>query len=208
VELHYQDTSFAHGRCDFSNLPRRYHNKLLTGVDWRANRLVDALAKLAAATMQAPKAVRNLLASGKVAVKHAAALLAVVTHYANNHKVPVQRPDGTWGTRTTRDAQQPVRHSRKRARPPKPPTEPAQLSVSTAADPDVASHLLLERPAKRPRTAIAKVRARRKAADEAHTQRRVEELGASAVSAVGQPSAQERINELTRRVKTRLGSSV
>ncbi len=41
----------------------------------------------------------------KITVKHAAAQLAVVTHLANNQKVPVQRPDGTWGTRIARDAQ-------------------------------------------------------------------------------------------------------
>ena len=72
------------------------NNKLLSGVDWQANRLVDALAKQAATSVQAPRAVRCLLESGRAAVKHVAALLAVVTHAANNHKVTVQLPDGTW----------------------------------------------------------------------------------------------------------------
>ena len=165
------------------------NGKLLTGVDWRANRLVDALAKNAAATVRAPREVRCLLESGKAAVKHAAAMLAVVTHCANNHKVPVQRPDGTWGTRVTRDAQ--VRHSRKVRRPPKPLAEPAPLPDTTGVGLGRAGEWWLERPSKRPRTARAKVQARRKAADLAQTQRRVDEIGATAVVAQTGTSAQQ-----------------
>ena len=77
-----------------------------------------------------PKSVRCLLESGRIAVKHAAAVLAVVTHSANNHQVPVQRPDGTWGTRTVRDAQQPERGTGKRRRSPKPPAEPPQIAAA------------------------------------------------------------------------------
>ncbi len=40
------------------------NGKLLTGVDWRANRLVDALAKMAATTGKAPYAITRLLESG------------------------------------------------------------------------------------------------------------------------------------------------
>ena len=40
------------------------NGNLLTGVDWRANRLVDALAKMAATTGKAPYAITRLLESG------------------------------------------------------------------------------------------------------------------------------------------------
>jgi hypothetical protein len=183
------------------------NGKLLTGVDWRANRLVDALAKLAAATVRAPREVRCLLESGKAAVKHAAAMLAVVTHRANNHMVPVQRPDGTWGTRVARDAQQPARHSRKVRRPPKPPTEPATLADTTGLVLGRAGEWGLERPSKRPRTASAKVQARRKAADLAQTRRRVEEVGAAAGVAETGMSAQQRLDAVSRRVRARFSSA-
>ena len=79
--------------------------KAAHGADWRANRLVDAPAKQAAGTVQTPKAMRCLLGSGQAAVKHFAALLALATHAANNHVIAFQRPDGTMGSRTVRDAQ-------------------------------------------------------------------------------------------------------
>ena len=80
------------------------NRKELTALDWRANRLVDALAKQAAAQRQAPESLTRLLKSAKVAVKHAAALLGEVTHAANNHKVVVNRPDGRVVTQVLRDA--------------------------------------------------------------------------------------------------------
>ena len=132
--------------------------KLLTGVDWRAKRLVDALAKRAATMSQAPRPVRCMLESGQIAVKHAAALLAAVTHAANNHKVPVQHPDGTWGSRTLRDAQQPSGHSRRQRKLPKPPSEPAHPPSTV----DVGTRQPL-RPAKRPR-AVSTVRRRKRRA--------------------------------------------
>ena len=156
--------------------------------------------------MQAPKAVRRLLESGQVAVKHAAALLAVVTHAANNHSVPIQRPDGTWGSRTVRDAQQPVRHGRKRRRSPKPPAAPAPLPSSVAATERLLDRSR-ERPLKRPCLASAKSKACTKAVDAAHALRRAQEIGASAAVAVGQPSAQQRMQELTRRVKARVSKA-
>jgi hypothetical protein len=140
------------------------NGKLLTGVDWRANRLVDALAKQAAATMQAPKRVRCMLQSGQIAVKHFAALLGIVTHASNNHVVEFQRPDGSMGSRTVRDAQQPSNRSgHRRRRQPKPPTEPRPLRAVSIPDLDgrLGSHT--ERIAKR-RRASSTGRARKKRA--------------------------------------------
>ena len=58
---------------------KRSDGARLTHIDWRANRLADGLAKQAAADTQPPLAV----------VRHAAMLLACVTHAANNFTVSV-----------------------------------------------------------------------------------------------------------------------
>ena len=58
----------------------------LTHIDWRANRLVDKLAKIAAGALAEPKAVVDLVDSLDAAAAHAAALLGIVTHAANNHR--------------------------------------------------------------------------------------------------------------------------
>ena len=59
----------------------------LTAVDWRANRLADALAKQAATRFALPKEALELLASGAAAVKYAAGILGRATWGANNCKV-------------------------------------------------------------------------------------------------------------------------
>ena len=74
-------------------------------IDWRANRLVDALAKEAAKQRQAPMAITRLLASARTAVKHAAALLGQVTYAANNCVMERVQQDGTRVLRTCRDSQ-------------------------------------------------------------------------------------------------------
>ena len=56
----------------------------LTNVDWTANGLVDALAKMAAVRFVAPAAVTKALDSAAEAVKHAEMLLGCDTHEANN----------------------------------------------------------------------------------------------------------------------------
>ena len=93
------------------------------------------LANFAAESRRASLSVRRLLGSGKVAVKHSAALLGAVTHAANNHKVLVQSLDGSWVSQTVRDPQQPlVKRAVKRLREPKPPPQPAPQPAVTAAD--------------------------------------------------------------------------
>ena len=115
---------------------RMSNGKLLTAVDWRSNRLVDVLAKQAAATREAPRAVYLLLESAQAAVRHASALLGRVTVAANHHEVSTTQGDGTEKVVVQRDAQQPdgatrARRSQKRAAP-KPAAAP-RASASTAA---------------------------------------------------------------------------
>jgi hypothetical protein len=195
---------------------RRLSNgKLLTAVDWRANRLVDVLAKQAAATREAPRAVSLLLKSAQAAVRHASALLGRVTVAANHHEVSTTQEDGTEKIVVKRDAQQPdaatrARRSRKRAAP-KPADAPKAAAAPTAAaaapagaTDDVAA--LFKPP--RPITATAKaarwLRRRRHQDDRAATDRRVQEIGAAAVVTPGLPTGAEKIAEVKRRVRARL----
>ena len=69
--------------------------RLIKPTDWRANRLVDALARKAAAPSVQATATAKLLRSALRLVEHEAALLGVVTHAANHHEVCVTGDDGS-----------------------------------------------------------------------------------------------------------------
>jgi len=81
---------------------------LLSATDWRANRLVDALAKLAAMRNRVPKGLRDLLETAGRAVEHSAAVLGAVTFAANNHQTSELLPDGTYTLARRRDANPPA----------------------------------------------------------------------------------------------------
>ena len=78
----------------------------VTAKEWRANRLVDGLAKLAAAQGTAPKATVRLIDSAEALVRHSAAQLAVATYNANHHQVHKVKEDGTVVGFTIRDSQE------------------------------------------------------------------------------------------------------
>ena len=178
--------------------------KELSTVDWRANRLVDALAKRAAAQRQTP-GITKILGSGRAAVRHAAALLGQVTHTANNCVMECVLPNGETERRVCRDAQQPT-FARKRERPssteaPPPPAQPAprpdgqgravvRTEVEMADWPGRGS-------AARERTILLH------AEEEWHTRRRVVELASACKPAVDQPSGAERLEQLRKRVRAR-----
>ena len=75
----------------------------LTMVDWRANRLVDALAKTGAAIAAPSDDTTTLVKSAEAFVKHRLAQLAQATFRANNHSVTVLSADGEWITKILRD---------------------------------------------------------------------------------------------------------
>jgi hypothetical protein len=79
--------------------------KKITMIDWRANRLVDALGKQAAEQVRATKVARDLVRSGREAVRHAACSLGQITFAANNHVVERLGEDGKMHTVTIRDSQ-------------------------------------------------------------------------------------------------------
>ena len=97
----------AHQPMPATGHRRLSDGSLLTATDWRANRLVDVLAKQAASTRRAPRiamAVTRLLKSPKAAARHSAALLRQVTHAASNHRVTTVLANGTQRAKTVRDA--------------------------------------------------------------------------------------------------------
>ena len=73
-------------------------------VDWRANRLVDALAKTGAASVAPAPETINLITSAETLVRHRLAQLAQATHRANNHSVTVLNKEGEWVTKVLRDS--------------------------------------------------------------------------------------------------------
>jgi len=74
---------------------QRSDGQLLSLTDWRANRLVDLLAKAAAGRRRIPMSTMKLLADADASVSCAAALLGVVTHAANNFAETSWRADGS-----------------------------------------------------------------------------------------------------------------
>jgi hypothetical protein len=178
-------------------------------VDWRANRLVDALAKASAAEVRSLEPARLLIASASEAVKHAAMLLGRVTHAANNHIVTVTAEDGSTSTRRLRDAVEAPRCHKKRkatcltgAMPTHEATT-ATIVASGCAALAAAHHAHRERAARRK---LASASACTALTIDSHTKRRVEEIGATLRMPSGGASASERIDAIARRVKARFGA--
>jgi len=83
---------------------RRSDGQVVTYVDWRCNRLVDALAKAAAHRNRAPALLRTLLRDANQAVEYSAAVLGMATKGANNCVETSWRDDGSACSVTRRDA--------------------------------------------------------------------------------------------------------
>ena len=162
-------------------------------------------------------AITRMLASGKAAVRHAAALLGEVTYAANNCPVEETLPSGAIVTRLRRDSQ------------PKPPScngyirraaipagdvhQPVDPGLVLMCPDDIrrAERRLGSGPP-RSNSAANTVTRRRRAEEEAHLLRRVHEIGSEGMVPLdGQrPSAAERMASLKRRVLERAaaGSAV
>ena len=108
----------AHCTLSAALMSRRSDGQFCNEVDWRANRLADAVAKAAARVNAAPGTVIDLIRDARSALAHAAAVLGAVTHAANHHPVSTTRPDGSVSTTLCRDAHvhaRPKPHPRCRA---------------------------------------------------------------------------------------------
>ena len=124
-----------------------------------------------------------------------------------NHKLQVQRPDGTWGMRSVRDAQQPANHRKRPRAVLKAPPEARPLQPMAEAHLATLDEWAAQQPVKRPRTSRANLLGRRRRAEDEQTRRRVEELGARAVASGQRPSAQTRLEQLRQRVRARLSEA-
>jgi hypothetical protein len=76
----------------------------ISAIDWRANRLADCLARLAANIHSVTDSAINLHKGAQQAAEFCAAWLGTVTHASNNHKVAVNRPNGLAIVSTCRDS--------------------------------------------------------------------------------------------------------
>ena len=175
-------------------------------IDWRANRLVDALAKAAAANCSAPGACAAWLADASRAVRHHAMLVGRVTHAANNHEVAIVGPDGSTFTKVVRDAAQAeVARGQRAPRAPAALAPPAAPAVAPPPRPLwPPSEWPGPSPVPPPLTPVVTAAARRRSAAEAALQQIVEERGASLAPPVGRPPAAERLAAVRRRVLARL----
>jgi len=84
------------------------NGEYVTEKDWRANRLVDLLAKAAAFRHRVPEDLRLLLANAVAAVTFHAAMAGVTSHASNNSPSYALAEDGTTVTTMTRDAMPPL----------------------------------------------------------------------------------------------------
>ena len=83
---------------------RRSDGEFVSYIDWRCNRLVDALAKVAAHRSRAPALLRTLLRDASQAVEYSAAVLGMATKGANSCVETAWRDDGSACSVTRRDA--------------------------------------------------------------------------------------------------------
>ncbi len=175
----------------------------LSPVDWRANRLADALAKMAAADYAMPLAIQKVLDSACVAVRHAASLLACVTHVANNHKELVHDDGGNTHWVTRRDSQT-TQWARTRTN-----EGPAtKRPKTTATDPIGGVKPWTEAEGQPKRDCRKrKLSTGATASQTRFLQRRVDELGAMLAPNPNKRPAADRLRELTLRVKSRLNNA-
>ncbi len=178
--------------------------KKISAVMWRANRLVDFLAKAAAAPHRLPGWFFKSIGTATDLVKHSAALLGIVAHAANNHRVDRPDEEGVVKTVVLRDSTAQARPSqrtglRKRAaadEAPGPPRKLAKVSVSPpTADTDCAGRKK-ETNANARSSAAAVCRARGAAADCLRVERW---LSSRSLATAAGPTAKERIDALRAR---------
>ena len=173
----------------------------LTTVDWRANRLVDALAKLSALEAQYLPAAIKLLKSAEKAVLYAAKLLGRVTYAANHHSITVTDDLGNSKTKICRDVMDAPKRKKRRLSPPpgKPKAAPSSTRTVTVK---CCTDVEIIKPLKAPRVGAAPLTHAQAARhqDQEHLKRRVEEIGSSLVTPPQRPSANDRLTALRRRV--------
>ena len=219
--------------CDTSSLPNRLviwmpahcttaaignriksDGKFVSGIDWRANRLVDRLAKLAATMHCVPDAAAKVARSAALAAEYFAASVGTITFAANNHKVDETRADGSTHTVTLRDTMS-ASYTRRA-------TKRDFSSAATAAPPasvsacTVLAPVVVQSAPKGAPTAKARKLAHTRAAQCHFEQQRetafwssfYERLGKRPVSSQSKPSASDRLTAISRKLLARDPSMV
>ncbi len=169
----------------------------LSMVDWRANRLVDALAKMAALEAQyLPTAVKTLK-SAEIAVRYAAKLLGRVTYAANHHCITIIDDKGISKTKTCRDAMEAPKRPKRRLSPvgAKPVLETTCQGIRHI-EPALLKPMKAHSSAEVP---LTHARAARKLA-QVQLMRRADEIGSQLVAPPNRQTATDRLAALRRRV--------
>ena len=169
----------------------------LTSIDRRANRLVDAGAKLEAALRQMPPAVAKLLGSASHAVKFYVKLLGMITYAANHCPEVVYDELGNASTKMVRDAV------------PKPKGPNIQKPKTVSEQPPakkparVLTTLPWTEPAKVKKNVAGLHAKRMREYQHACTARRVEEIGSGLSRSSLAGSASSKMTDLVQRVRER-----
>ena len=94
----------AHGAATSISQALRSDGNHVTALDWRANRLADALAKAAIGPTPECVAAMMVLDVAETLVKHECAVLGAVTHAANHHIVSITDDGGAQRCKIVRDS--------------------------------------------------------------------------------------------------------
>lgn len=174
------------------------NGRKLTMLDWRANRLVDALAKMSALEAQyLPEAIK-LIKSAEAAVRYAAMLLGRTTHAANNHTTVVTDENGKQSNKVIRDAMPAPQRPKRRLSPCRATETPGKQSARSGI---CEGSTVLPPPLKAPRTgALCSNPASARKLEQERLKRRVDDIASTLSVTPGKPSASDRIAALRQRV--------
>ena len=148
----------AHQGIGAIGVATKSNGKTITSLEWRANRLVDAVAKNESAKGQAPQTSIDLIVSATALVQHTAAQIGAATHLANNHVTSILLESGAIVNKTVRDVQDPP--AKKRTLPAKPQVVKEKVEPAAAESSDWDSED--ERQAYGPNTKRSRKAARKK----------------------------------------------
>ena len=190
----------AHQNINMIGEKKLSNGMRLTPIDWRANRLVDGLAKRRAAQRALPTAASRLLNSGAAAVRHYSILLGRVTYAANNHTVYRTGEDGKQHAHVIRDAMQVPRVYKRKA-----PDQAQRRDENIVDMPAKRIKPWVPPPAPKVKSPSQLHRARMQLYDDACTKRRVDDIGAASSNSAA-TSASERLEEVARRVRSKFHS--
>jgi hypothetical protein len=195
----------AHQTVSMVGEVMKSNGEKLTMRDWRANRLVDLLAKQAAQPRALPKNEVALLDSAKVAVCEAAKLLGRVTHAANHHVV-TKMVDGKEVRTIERDAMPAPKKEAKR-KTESDPHKVLPMKVAKVA-PAVKPWSEQNEPKPRLRTPESLHMQRVNEYTSNCTKRRVDEIGQSLEPGITYISGKSRLEALRRRVQDRIAHEI